>query len=410
MSTVYEDYLFACARVTPNRRYYEAFSFVRQKIRLGTPDEVIIQEFRVLHNTLPTVYSIAKGKTLTQEVLDKFKRGLIEMDRRQEQRRILNQKKTDERAIRDRFIRRWWEALASKGNITPQEFINDLIKGEEYTYSEIEGMSVKDVDFEIERLLFRASLYKGDIPDADVGIYYYALENYLHQLKRKKDASPATLLMRKHRNYAGFKKWLEECDITTKDLQLIAKSKDYKVVKPSSTQRVEIKPTPMPTPSRAYTERVFVPRGFYKVPGMERVLEWARLQTWWEPWKANYKANSQTSLHEYVDSLRSPLNLIGSAFQWGITEEGSQYWNKVDEALREHVITEVRSFLMALKNRVSIDGPYTTGKESFYDLTGYGANIYGDEISLECLCAEVGLQLTEAPNDCYTFSLTTITK
>ena len=93
MSTVYEDYLFACARVTPNRRYYEAFSFVRQKIRLGTPDEVIIQEFRVLHNTLPTVYSIAKGKTLTQEVLDKFKRGLIEMDRRQEQRRILNQKK-----------------------------------------------------------------------------------------------------------------------------------------------------------------------------------------------------------------------------------------------------------------------------------------------------------------------------
>lgn len=408
MSSVYEDYLFACARLKPNRRYSEAFSFVKQKISLGTPDDIIIQEFRVLHDTLPSVYSISKGETLTQEVLDRLKRGLKEIERRQGQRQLLNQKKSEEKANRDDFIRKWWNALAINEKITPQEFINGLIKSEDYTYSEIEEMSLKDVDYQVERLLYRASLYKGDIPDSDVSIYTYVLETYLYQLKRKKDASPAILLMRKHRNYAGFKKWMEDCGITAKDIQLIAKNKDYQIAKPNTHPQIEIKPTPRPTPSKVYVERVFIPKGFYKVPGMERVLEWARLQDWWEPWKANYKANSDLTLHEYVDGLRSPLNLIGSAFSWGTTEEGSQYWSRADLALKKHVIIEVQAFLTAIKNRVTTEGPYITGKEAFFDMTGYGASIYGDEITLEGLCDDVGLQLTEAPEDCFKFSLKSV--
>ena len=144
---------------------------------------------------------------------------------------------------------------------------------------------------------------------------------------------------------------------------------------------------------------------FYRQRGMFRVLEWARLQGWWEAWKKNFKSSSEVPVNEFLDGLKSPANLIASAFHWSLTEEGRNYWAEAEESLKKHIKSDVRAVLYAIRRQVTRETPYTLTKDQFFVLTGYGQDIYDDEISLDSLCDEMGLCVSELNANNYRFSL-----
>ncbi len=77
--TKLNDILYARERVALEHPYAEAFRFIRDKILLGATNKEIMDDFRVLHSTIPEVYSVSRGSGLTYEVLERFRSG-IEMD------------------------------------------------------------------------------------------------------------------------------------------------------------------------------------------------------------------------------------------------------------------------------------------------------------------------------------------
>lgn len=145
--------------------------------------------------------------------------------------------------------------------------------------------------------------------------------------------------------------------------------------------------------------------GFYRQRGLFRVLEWARLQTWWEPWKKNFKASSQVPVNEFLVGLKSPANIVASAFHWSLTEEGRNYWSAAEEDLKKHIKSDVRAILYAISREVSTDTPYSITKDLFYQLVGYGKETFDDDISLEELCYEMGLRVSEMPGNILEFNM-----
>ena len=77
--TKLNDILYARERLALEHPYAEAFRFIRDKILLGATNEEIMDDFRVLHCTIPEVYSVSRGCGLTFEVLERFRSG-IELD------------------------------------------------------------------------------------------------------------------------------------------------------------------------------------------------------------------------------------------------------------------------------------------------------------------------------------------
>ena len=144
---------------------------------------------------------------------------------------------------------------------------------------------------------------------------------------------------------------------------------------------------------------------FYRQRGMFRVLEWARLQGWWNAWKKNFKSSSEVPVNEFLDGLKSPANLIASAFHWSLTEEGRNYWADAEESLKNHIKSDVRAVLYAIGRQATRDTPYTLTKDHFFMLTGYGQDIYDDDISLDSLCDEMGLRLASEQEDSFIFSM-----
>lgn len=133
---------------------------------------------------------------------------------------------------------------------------------------------------------------------------------------------------------------------------------------------------------------------FYGSPGLTRTIEWAKLQSWWEPWKRNFKASSDQTVNEFLDGLQSPANLIESAFQWSLTGEGRQYWERVHSALMQHISDEFRPFLIGIKGRMAKEKePFAISEEQFCELVGYGINVFTDDCRLEDMCLQSGLQL-----------------
>ena len=133
---------------------------------------------------------------------------------------------------------------------------------------------------------------------------------------------------------------------------------------------------------------------FYGSPGLARTIEWAKLQLWWEPWKRNFKASSDLTVNEFLDGLQSPANLIESAFQWSLTDEGKQYWERVHISLMNHISDEFLPFLIGIKGRITKDNePFVISEEQFCELVGYGINVFTDDCSLEGMCLKAGLQL-----------------
>lgn len=67
---------YSRGRTKSTSQFSEAFRFVRDKILMGASDQQILEEFQVLHDTLPDVYSIKGGGTLSLIVLKKFRAGV----------------------------------------------------------------------------------------------------------------------------------------------------------------------------------------------------------------------------------------------------------------------------------------------------------------------------------------------
>ena len=141
------------------------------------------------------------------------------------------------------------------------------------------------------------------------------------------------------------------------------------------------------------------------LPGIDRIMNWARLQEWWNPWLVNFESHAESTMQSFLDNLKNPSNLIESAFSWGLTEEGSQYWRNANISLKEYVRADLQGFLTTIKSSVEKDGVYTIDKECFFKESGYGPAICCEDIALEDLCSNVGLYLQESPNGSYRFSL-----
>ncbi len=140
------------------------------------------------------------------------------------------------------------------------------------------------------------------------------------------------------------------------------------------------------------------PRGllddFYRSHGLAKLIEWSKLQEWWDPWKRNFKSSSDQTINEFLDTLQSPVNLIESAFHWSLTDEGRQYWTEAHNALLRHISEEFQPFLIGIRNRISKENqPFTISKEQFCELVGYGESIFTDDFRLEDLCSKVGVNL-----------------
>lgn len=60
---------YARNRMLSTAKYSEAFRFIRDKILMGATDAQILEEFRILHENIPEVYSTNGGGTLSPLVL-----------------------------------------------------------------------------------------------------------------------------------------------------------------------------------------------------------------------------------------------------------------------------------------------------------------------------------------------------
>ncbi len=72
-------------------KYSEACRFIRDKILMGATDSQILEEFRILHESILDVYSTHGGGTLSPLVLKNFRVGVEADNRRREKMRVFMQ-------------------------------------------------------------------------------------------------------------------------------------------------------------------------------------------------------------------------------------------------------------------------------------------------------------------------------
>ena len=82
-----EQITYSRNRMLSTAKYSEAFRFIRDKIMMGTSDKQILEEFGVLHEAIPEVYSINGGRPLSSAVLKQFRAGVEAEVSRQEKRK-----------------------------------------------------------------------------------------------------------------------------------------------------------------------------------------------------------------------------------------------------------------------------------------------------------------------------------
>ena len=443
--TKLNDILYARERLTLEHPYAEAFRFIRDKILLGATNEEIMDDFRVLHCTIPEVYSVSRGCGLTFEVLERFRSG-IELDsvftvtmegestsQKPYTAQFVTVKKTPDahstvpsvstpaplqkskkdilpafRLVRQRLSEGWSydqiidefvqleasghkEYRSKQGRPITKAILSHWAK--ELGYDVRPGGKAKDnldkwKDTSEGYQWFKAQVLAGVAPEAIIEEF-----NKRHVTNPQSYSTPLGAGM----TVSTYNRWRKEI-VTAHDN--VGASKPISLTGTPSTK------TPVTISSSPTTTTM---DDFYRQRGMFRVLEWARLQGWWNAWKKNFKSSSEVPVNEFLDGLKSPANLIASAFHWSLTEEGSNYWAEAEESLKKHIKSDVRAVLYAIGRQVTRDTPYTITKEHFFLLTGYGQDIYDDDISLDILCDEMGLKVsTEAQKNSFKFSLSPI--
>lgn len=443
--TKLNDILYARDRLALEDPYAEAFRFIRDKILLGATNEEIMDDFRVLHCTIPEVYSVSRGCGLTFEVLERFRSG-IELDsvftvtmegestsQKPYTAQFVTVKKTPDahstvpsastpaplqkskkdilpafRLVRQRLSEGWSydqiidefvqleasghkEYRSKQGRPITKAILSHWAK--ELGYDVRPGGKAKDnldkwKDTSEGYQWFKAQVLAGVAPEAIIEEF-----NKRHVTNPQSYSTPLGAGM----TVSTYNRWRKEI-VTAHDN--VGASKPISLTGTPSTK------TPVTISSSPTTTTM---DDFYRQRGMFRVLEWARLQGWWNAWKKNFKSSSEVPVNEFLDGLKSPANLIASAFHWSLTEEGSNYWAEAEESLKKHIKSDVRAVLYAIGRQVTRDTPYTITKEHFFLLTGYGQDIYDDDISLDILCDEMGLKVsTEAQKNSFKFSLSPI--
>ena len=443
--TKLNDILYARERLALEHPYAEAFRFIRDKILLGATNEEIMDDFRVLHCTIPEVYSVSRGCGLTFEVLERFRSG-IELDsvftvtmegestsQKPYTAQFVTVKKTTDahstvpsastpaplqkskkdilpafRLVRQRLSEGWSydqiidefvqleasghkEYRSKQGRPITKAILSHWAK--ELGYDVRPGGKAKDnldkwKDTSEGYQWFKAQVLAGVAPEAIIEEF-----NKRHVTNPQSYSTPLGAGM----TVSTYNRWRKEI-VTAHD--------DVGASKPISLTGTPSTKTPVTISSSPTTTTM---DDFYRQRGMFRVLEWARLQGWWNAWKKNFKSSSEVPVNEFLDGLKSPANLIASAFHWSLTEEGSNYWAEAEESLKKHIKSDVRDILYAIGRQVTRDTPYTLPKDQFFMLTGYGQDIYNNDISLDSLCDEMGLKVsTEAQKNSFKFSLSPI--
>lgn len=443
--TKLNDILYARERLALEHPYAEAFRFIRDKILLGATNEEIMDDFRVLHCTIPEVYSVSRGCGLTFEVLERFRSG-IELDsvftvtmegestsQKPYTAQFVTVKKTPDahstvpsastpaplqqskkdvlpafRLVRQRLSEGWSydqiidefvqleasghkEYRSKQGRPITKAILSHWAK--ELGYDVRPGGKAKDnldkwKDTSEGYQWFKAQVLAGVAPEAIIEEF-----NKRHVTNPQSYSTPLGAGM----TVSTYNRWRKEI-VTAHD--------DVGASKPISLTGTPSTKTPVTISSSPTTTTM---DDFYRQRGMFRVLEWARLQGWWNAWKKNFKSSSEVPVNEFLDGLKSPANLIASAFHWSLTEEGSNYWAEAEESLKKHIKSDVRAILYAIGRQVTRDTPYTLTKDQFFMLTGYGQDIYNNDISLDSLCDEMGLKVsTEAQKNSFKFSLSPI--
>lgn len=443
--TKLNDILYARERLALEHPYAEAFRFIRDKILLGATNEEIMDDFRVLHCTIPEVYSVSRGCGLTFEVLERFRSG-IELDsvftvtmegestsQKPYTAQFVTVKKTPDahstvpsastpaplqkskkdilpafRLVRQRLSEGWSydqiidefvqleasghkEYRSKQGRPITKAILSHWAK--ELGYDVRPGGKAKDnldkwKDTSEGYQWFKAQVLAGVAPEAIIEEF-----NKRHVTNPQSYSTPLGAGM----TVSTYNRWRKEI-VTAHD--------DVGASKPISLTGTPSTKTPVTISSSPTTTTM---DDFYRQRGMFRVLEWARLQGWWNAWKKNFKSSSEVPVNEFLDGLKSPANLIASAFHWNLTEEGRNYWAEAEESLKKHIKSDVRAILYAIGRQVTRDTPYTLTKDQFFMLTGYGQDIYNDDISLDILCDEMGLKVsTEAQKNSFKFSLSPI--
>lgn len=439
--TKLNDILYARERLALEHPYAEAFRFIRDKILLGATNEEIMDDFRVLHCTIPEVYSVSRGCGLTFEVLERFRSG-IELDsvftvtmegestsQKPYTAQFVTVKKTTDahstvpsastpaplqkskkdilpafRLVRQRLSEGWSydqiidefvqleasghkEYRSKQGRPITKAILSHWAK--ELGYDVRPGGKAKDnldkwKDTSEGYQWFKAQVLAGVAPEAIIEEF-----NKRHVTNPQSYSTPLGAGM----TVSTYNRWRKEI-VTAHD--------DVGASKPISLTGTPSTKTPVTISSSPTTTTM---DDFYRQRGMFRVLEWARLQGWWNAWKKNFKSSSEVPVNEFLDGLKSPANLIASAFHWSLTEEGRNYWADAEESLKNHIKSDVRAVLYAIGRHVTRETPYTLTKDQFFMLTGYGQDIYDDDISLENLSAEMGLQVSEEERDSFKFEL-----
>ena len=429
--TKLNDILYARERLALEHPYAEAFRFIRDKILLGATNKEIMDDFRVLHSTIPEVYSVSKGCGLTYEVLERFRSG-IEMDststvpaEREETTQLpyttifipvkkttvaysttpstsvpapLQKSKNDAlpafRLVRQRLSEGWsydqiideFEQLESSGHKEYRSKQGRPITkailshwAKELGYDVKPGGKAKDnldrwKDTSEGYQWFKAQVLAGVAPEAIIEEF-----NKRHVSNPQSYSTPLGAGM----TVSTYNRWRKE---------IVTTYNNAGASKPISLTSTPTTKTPV-TISNSPTNTTM--DGFYRQRGMFRVLEWARLQGWWDAWKKNFKSSSEVPVNEFLDGLKSPAHLIACAFHWSLTEEGRNYWATAEEDLKNHIKSDIRAILYAIRRQVTADSPYTISEELFYQLIGYGKETFDDDISLHELCNEMGLRLKD---------------
>lgn len=439
--TKLNDILYARERLALEHPYAEAFRFIRDKILLGATNKEIMDDFRVLHSTIPEVYSVSRGSGLTYEVLERFRSG-IEMDSTSTV--PVEREETSQRPYTNKFVPvkktqvAHSKTLPASSSAPVQKSKNDVLPAFRLVRQRLsEGWSYDQIIDEFEQLeasghkeyrskqgrpitkailshwakelgydvrpggkakdnldkwkdtsegyqWFKAQVLAGVAPEAIIEEF-----NKRHVTNPQSYSTPLGAGM----TVSTYNRWRKEI-VTAHD--------DVGASKPISLTGTPSTKTPV-TISSSPTNTTM--DDFYRQRGMFRVLEWARLQGWWNAWKKNFKSSSDVPVNEFLDGLKSPANLIASAFHWSLTEEGRNYWTDAEESLKNHIKSDVRVVLYAIRRQVTRETPYTLTKDQFFVLTGYGQDIYDDEISLDSLCDEMGLRVSELNGKNYRFSL-----
>lgn len=439
--TKLNDILYARERLALEHPYAEAFRFIRDKILLGATNEEIMDDFRVLHCTIPEVYSVSRGCGLTFEVLERFRSG-IELDsvftvtmegestsQKPYTAQFVTVKKTPDahstvpsastpaplqqskkdvlpafRLVRQRLSEGWSydqiidefvqleasghkEYRSKQGRPITKAILSHWAK--ELGYDVRPGGKAKDnldkwKDTSEGYQWFKAQVLAGVAPEAIIEEF-----NKRHVTNPQSYSTPLGAGM----TVSTYNRWRKEI-VTAHD--------DVGASKPISLTGTPSTKTPV-TISSSPTNTTM--DDFYRQRGMFRLLEWARLQGWWNAWKKNFKSSSEVPVNEFLDGLKSPANLIASAFHWSLTEEGRNYWADAEESLKNHIKSDVRAVLYAIGRQATRDTPYTLTKDHFFMLTGYGQDIYDDDISLDSLCDEMGLRLASEQEDSFIFSM-----